>query len=546
MKTWLSLFSLAALLAAPISLHAQDAPPPPQGYSAPDNGAPPPPDAGGGDADDSGVSFQQFYDQLGSQGQWIQTDDYGYVFQPTVQDPQWAPYTDGHWVYSDQGWVWVSDEPWGWATYHYGRWANLDGTGWCWVPGYQWAPAWVSWRYGGGYAGWAPLPPATFVGVEFGGGGGGFGGFHFGGDVDVSFGIGAGCYNFVDVGFLGDDNYRGRYIDRSRNFVVINNTTNITNIVVNRGGAGAGFRGVNVGGPQINEVNAHAHTRIPTVALAAAGQPGRSTLSGNTLSVYSPRVNAATMRSARPAQVAATVNHAKLNRGDSVTRPLEVTRTVHAPAPSPEAVQAAQTAQAHAPANAHIATTHTPVRKTLSRPLTQMEPSQAVNRAAAHTATSTAPATERPALENRNAPGAAPFTGESHATTTPAETEAREREADRANKESAAHTQEQDAATARTQAAAEEKARTEATQQERERTEATQAQEQRERAATTEQHSAAPEERERTTEPSHTVEHPAEHTQVEHAPAQHAAPEQHAAPAQKQGGGDKADKKQGQ
>ena len=40
-----------------------------------------------------------------------------------------------------------------------GYWA-WDGRGWVWVPGTVWAPAWVSWRYGGGYVGWAPLPPA--------------------------------------------------------------------------------------------------------------------------------------------------------------------------------------------------------------------------------------------------------------------------------------------------------------------------------------------------------------------------------------------------
>jgi hypothetical protein len=452
--------------------------------------------------------------------------------------------------------VWVSDEPWGWATYHYGRWANVDGTGWVWVPGYQWAPAWVSWRYGGGYAGWAPLPPATFVGVEFGGGGGGFGGFHFGGDVDVNFGIGAGCYNFVDVGFLGDNDYRGHYLDRSRNFVVINNTRNITNIVVNRGGAGAGFRGVNVGGPQINDVNAHAHNRIPTVALAAAGQPGRSTLSGNTLNVYAPRVNPSTLRQARPAQVAATVNHVQLNRGESVNKPLEVTRNVRPPAPSAEAIQAAQAAEAHAPANAHVATSRTPVRSTITRPLTQMEPSQPATRTAGHTAgENPAAATQRAPMENHAAPGASPYTGESHAATTSAETQAREREQDRADQQSATRTHEQEAATAKTQAASEERARTEATQQQRERTEATQAQEQRER-------SAATEPRERSTEESHTsaprteerpetqrapVERaPAERAPAERAPAQR-APEQHAAAAHGPAGGDKgADKKQGQ
>ena len=45
--------------------------------------------------------------------------------------------------------------------------SNLAGTGWVWVPGYTWAPAWVSWRYGDGYAGWAPLPPDSFAGIDY-------------------------------------------------------------------------------------------------------------------------------------------------------------------------------------------------------------------------------------------------------------------------------------------------------------------------------------------------------------------------------------------
>ena len=116
---------------------------------------------------DNGVSFQTFYDQLASQGTWIQTDKYGYVFQPKENDPNWRPYTYGHWVNTDAGMTWESDEPFGWATYHYGRWTNLDGYGWVWVPGYTWAPAWVSWRDGDDDVGWAPLPPDSDEGIDF-------------------------------------------------------------------------------------------------------------------------------------------------------------------------------------------------------------------------------------------------------------------------------------------------------------------------------------------------------------------------------------------
>ena len=325
--------------------------------------------------DDQGASFQTFYDQLSDQGTWIQTDDYGYVFQPAVTDPNWAPYTEGHWVYTPEGWAWVSDESWGWATYHYGRWANIDGMGWVWVPGYRWAPAWVSWRYGGGYAGWAPLPPETFVGVEFGDPGfNGGGGFHFGGDVDVSFHIGAGEYNFVHVADLGNNNYRGRYVNRSSNFGIINNTTNVTNINVGNGPAGANFAGVTAGGPSINKVNALARQHIATDSLTAASQPGRSTLQGNTLVVYAPRVNPASVHQAKPAVVGQTIHHPTFNRGDSITRPLAVTASVSPAPPSAAAIQAARQAQAHVPAHAQIATEATPIRPVLTKPLTSMEP----------------------------------------------------------------------------------------------------------------------------------------------------------------------------
>jgi len=409
MKTLVKFLAVLTVLAfsfAPSAVRAQDAPPPPDAQNAP-----PPPDDQGGQSD-LGASFQTFYDQLGDQGTWVQTDDYGYVFQPNVTDPNWAPYTDGHWVYTDDGWTWVSDEPWGWATYHYGRWANIDGMGWIWVPGYRWAPAWVSWRYGGGYCGWAPLPPGTFIGVDYAAAGG----FHFGGDVDVSFGIGPGFYNFVRVGDMGEPNYRGHFLDRSRNYTVINNTTNITNInIAGGGGAGAGFQGVVARGPLLSDVNAHSRQHISTVQLTASNQPGRSNLQGNSLAVYAPRVNGAAGNAAKPARVAQTISHPTFNRGDSITKPLAVTANVRPPAPTPEAIQAAQTAQLHAPAKAKIVTDKTPVRTTLTQPLTSMQPV-----AQTHRTPNTAPTTGANGFNgantvNPNTPhpaASAPFTGE--------------------------------------------------------------------------------------------------------------------------------------
>jgi hypothetical protein len=106
------------------------------------------------------VDIGFFYDDLASYGHWIQRPRYGWVWTPRVAVASWRPYQYGHWVWTDLGWTWVSDEPFGWATYHYGRWYDDPDYGWEWIPGDQWAPAWVDWQAGNDYVGWAPLPPS--------------------------------------------------------------------------------------------------------------------------------------------------------------------------------------------------------------------------------------------------------------------------------------------------------------------------------------------------------------------------------------------------
>jgi hypothetical protein len=55
------------------------------------------------------VSVDVFYNGL-SGGSWIEVGDYGYGWQPdlAVSDPDWRPYADGYWAYTDYGWTWVS------------------------------------------------------------------------------------------------------------------------------------------------------------------------------------------------------------------------------------------------------------------------------------------------------------------------------------------------------------------------------------------------------------------------------------------------------
>ena len=104
------------------------------------------------------VNLQSFESGLAPYGDWVQTGSYGTAWRPRVA-AGWRPYYYGRWEWTNEGWLWVSEEPFGWATFHYGRWAFDGGQGWLWVPGYQWAPAWVTWRYGGDAVGWAPLAP---------------------------------------------------------------------------------------------------------------------------------------------------------------------------------------------------------------------------------------------------------------------------------------------------------------------------------------------------------------------------------------------------
>jgi len=103
---------------------------------------------------------------LSAYGRWDMVDGVRCWF-PAHMEASWRPYSEGHWEWTDAGWYWVSDEPFGWATFHYGRWDYRDGVGWYWTPGVHWAPAWVAWRSGGGYSGWAPLPRAARFGVQF-------------------------------------------------------------------------------------------------------------------------------------------------------------------------------------------------------------------------------------------------------------------------------------------------------------------------------------------------------------------------------------------
>ena len=258
------------------------------------------------------VSIDFFYNNL-SGGNWIEVADYGYGWQPdvAVNDPNWRPYADGYWAYTDYGWTWVSYEDFGWATYHYGRWSNLADYGWIWFPGsdLDWGPAWVSWRTGGDYVGWAPLPPRG-PGIVYEG-------QPIGGQVDVEFDIGPQYYNFCDVRFIGEPVLRDRILPVSQNITYIDNTVNVTNISVQN-------NVVYNYGPDYNVLNAYSTRPIqrlsverqPATNLAVAVKSGALTrVQGDRLVIAAPQKITKPAPGMAPPRVKTKVAQPKVEHG---------------------------------------------------------------------------------------------------------------------------------------------------------------------------------------------------------------------------------------
>ncbi len=258
------------------------------------------------------VSIDFIYDNL-SGGNWIEAEGYGYGWQPdvAVSDPNWRPYADGYWAYTDYGWTWISYEDFGWATYHYGRWASLADYGWVWFPGsdLDWGPAWVSWRTGGDYIGWAPLPPRG-PGVVYEG-------QPIGARVDIEYDIGPQYYNFCDVRFIGEPVLRDRIFPPTQNITYISNTVNVTNITVQN-------NVVYNYGPDYNVVSAYSSRPIQRLTveretatnLSVAAKSGALTkVQGNKLVVAAPLKIAKAPPTVKPAAVKARVAQPKIERG---------------------------------------------------------------------------------------------------------------------------------------------------------------------------------------------------------------------------------------
>jgi len=101
--------------------------------------------------------IRYYSDELDGHGHWVESSEFGWVWQPDGVAEDWRPYYDGRWAPYAGGMTWISAEPWAYVAYHHGRWHWSVGVGWFWIPGVNYSPAWVAWNYTPGYYGWAPL-----------------------------------------------------------------------------------------------------------------------------------------------------------------------------------------------------------------------------------------------------------------------------------------------------------------------------------------------------------------------------------------------------
>lgn len=224
------------------------------------------------------ISDQEFYDELQPYGTWVYDPQYGNVWVPDVEE-DFRPYaTRGYWAMTTYGNTWVSDYPWGWATFHYGRWHFDNYYGWEWVPGNEWAPAWVSWRNGGGYYGWAPMEPGVSIDTSFG----------------DNYSVPDSYWVFAPYAYINYTNVYNYYVPRTRVRTIIRNTNWMRNRYTynNR---------TYITGPRRDEIQRYTKRPVRVYNITNVNRPSRITVNKNNINIYRPAVRENT--NARPSRV---------------------------------------------------------------------------------------------------------------------------------------------------------------------------------------------------------------------------------------------------
>ena len=211
------------------------------------------------------VSLQTFYDELSPYGTWIKDPEYGYVWRPDVDQNEFRPYySNGRWAMTEYGNTWVSNYEWGWAPFHYGRWIHNRYNNWVWIPGTVWGPAWVSWRSGGGYYGWAPLGPSINININIG----------------RRYVTPEYYWNFIPARNIYYNNYPRYYSGRNR--VYIQNTVIINNTYVRN-------NHTYYTGPRAEDVRRATNQDVKVYNVARTTNRNDSRVEGGVVNVYTPR-----------------------------------------------------------------------------------------------------------------------------------------------------------------------------------------------------------------------------------------------------------------
>ena len=215
------------------------------------------------------VSLQVFYDDLQPYGTWMDYGNYGYVWIPRVHRG-FVPYaSNGYWINTDYGNTWVSDYAWGWAPFHYGRWLLDDFYGWVWVPDTEWAPAWVAWRSGGGYYGWAPLMPGMGIHSSY----------YFYNSFPSHY------WSFVPYRYVTYRQVYNHCVSRPQVVNIINHTTIITHNHTDH------RRHTYFTGPTRDEIEHRGGGRVTVHWVSEHDRPGRTEVSRNTANFYRPEID---------------------------------------------------------------------------------------------------------------------------------------------------------------------------------------------------------------------------------------------------------------
>ena len=240
----------------------------------PEEGYPPSEDQGYYEEDyrdyPSRMDTSYFYDYLAPYGVWVNYSPYGYVWTPYGTRYGWRPYTYGRWFWTSHGWTWISSYEWGWAPFHYGRWSWDVSLGWFWVPGNIWGPAWVSWRNGGAYIGWAPLPP----------------------DVEFVFGVGIRTlpypipdtlWVFVDGQYFLHSGIYSYVLPVERNYTIVRTTISKTNIMDRN-------RVILNQGIDVETVNQLTKTKVSKYEIVDSSDPQAAMVRSGEIQVHRPRI----------------------------------------------------------------------------------------------------------------------------------------------------------------------------------------------------------------------------------------------------------------